>query len=300
MPHYPHERIHQSGELQSRAGLLASEASLIGLGAGLALAMALALSCIGAALVPIGRDGLVVSAGLVSAGLAASALGHWLDLGGCRKGLPRLARTWGPLMALGALLAGVLWLTALGSWPPANRPLPATLAALMVIASLLSVAVLAALGLRAVAAAQANLASGLALLLQAVAHHLAGGLALYVLLVAATDRLTPAARQPLTSALTLMLGLAALWATLLRRGVRMQAWRYAPPGSHGAELERAHWLASAATLIGLALPGLVVLYANVSGRDGGLLIACGLAAGSGHVMRYAWVVLTGRDPIQVH
>lgn len=293
MPQHMHD-------LQSRAGLMASEASLIGLGAGLAVAMTLALWLIGPAVVPVGRDGLVVSAGLVSAGLLASAVGQWVDLGGCRLGLPRLCRTWGPLMALGVLLACVLWLAALGNWPAPSKPLPPTLMALMAGAGLLSLAVLATLGLRVLAAAQLELVSGLALLLQAMAHNFAGGMALYVLLVAATDRLTPSGRQPLTSALTLLLGLSALWATLLLRGVRMQAWRYAEPGSPAAELERAHWLASAAALIGLAVPGLVVLYANVSGRDGGLLVACGLAAGSGHVMRYAWVILAGKRVPQVH
>lgn len=291
---------HQMHDLQSRAGLMASEASLIGLGAGLAVAMTLALWLIGPAVVPVGRDGLVVSAGLVSAGLLASSLGQWVDLGGCRDGLPRLCRTWGPLMALGAVLASVLWLAALGSWPAPSKPLPSTLMALMAGAALLSLAVIAALGLRVLATAQLDLVSGFALLLQAMAHNFAGGMALYVLLVAATDRLTPSGRQPLTSGLTLLLGLSALWATLLLRGVRMQAWRYAEPGSPAAELERAHWLASAATLIGLAVPGLVVLYANVSGRDGGMLVACGLAAGSGHVMRYAWVILAGKRVHQVH
>lgn len=287
-------------DLQSRAGLMASEASLLGLGAGLAATMTLALWLIGPASVPVGRDGLVVSAGLVSAGLLASAVGQWVDLGGCRRGLPRLCRTWRPLMALGALLAGVLWLAALGAWPAPSRPLPLSLSALMAASALLSVALLATLGLRVVATVQGPHVAALTLLLQAVAHNLAGGLALYVLLVAATDRLTPAGRHPLTSGLTLLLGLTALWSTLLLRGVRGQAWRYADPGTPAAELARAHWLASAATLLGLAVPGLLVLYANLSGRDGGLLVACGLAAGSGHVMRYAWVVLAGRRIPQVY
>ena len=288
---------HQFHELQSRAGLIASECSLIGVGAGLAIALSLAAGLLGPAVVPIGRDALVVSAGLVSAGLVASAIGHGVDLGGCRLGLPRLARSWLPLLASGVVLAVVLWLAALWAWPAPGKPLPVALAALLWASALAGVLTLASLAVRVLAAAVAQQPLGLALmlLLQSVAHSLAGGLAIYVLLVAATDRLSPLGREHLTGAMSMVLGLSALWASALLRRSRTLGRHLSQAGKSTLEFDRAHYLASAATLLGLALPGVVVLYTSVSGRDAGLLVACGMAAGSGHVMRYAWVILASRQ-----
>lgn len=289
--------LNQFHDLQSRAGLIASECSLLGLGTGLAISLCLAATLLGPAVAPIGRDALVVSAGLVSAGLAATAVGHGVDLGNCRLGSPRLARSWLPLFASGLILAVLLWLAALWAWPTPGRPLSAALTALLWASGGAGVVTLAALAIRVWSAAATPVLPGLPLplLLQAVSHTLAGGLAIYLLLVAATDRLSPVGRQHLAGSLSMALGLSALWASALLRLSRTVGRNLALSGRSTAEFDRAHYLASAATLLGLALPGLVVLYASVSGRDAGLLVACGMAASSGHVMRYAWVILSGHS-----
>lgn len=269
----------------------------MGLGAGLAISLCLSAALLGPAVAPIGRDALVVSAGLVSAGLAATAIGHGVDLGSCRLGSPRLAQNWLPLLASGLALAVMLWLAALWAWPAPGKSLPTALAVLLWAIGGVGLATLAALAVRVWSAAATPLQAGLPLplLLQTVSHALAGGLAIYLLLVAATDRLSPVGRQHLTGSLSMALGLSALWASALLRHSRKFGRILALSGRSTAEFDRAHYLASAATLLGLALPGLVVLYASVSGRDAGLLVACGMAAGSGHVMRYAWVILAGHS-----
>lgn len=291
---------HQFHDLQSRAGLVASECSLIGLGAGLAISLSLATALFGPAVLPLGRDALVVSAGLVSAGVAAAAIGHGVDLGGCRSGHRGLAGSWLGVVSIGTVLALLLWLAALWAWPAAGKAIPLALAVLLWASGAVGVLALAALAMRVLAAGSAAHSPGVVLLLQTVAHCLAGGLAIYVLLVAATDRLSPQGRQHLTGSLSMMLGLSALWASVLLRQSRLQGRLIVQSGTSATEFERAHYLASAATLLGLAIPGLIILYASVSGQDAGLLVACGMAAGSGHVMRYAWVILAShaREPQQ--
>ena len=285
---------HKSHDLQSRAGLIASECSLLGLGAGVATCLALATALHGPSVLPIGRDALVVSASLVSAGVVATVLGHAVDLGGCRSVHRRLARSWLPPVVFGSGLAILLWLAAFWAWPASGKLVPMPLIILQLASGGLALFTLAAVGLRVLAAGTPAPGPGLAVLVQTVSHCIAGGLAIYLLLVAATDRLSPLGRQHLTASLSMMLGLSALWASILLRDSRVRGRIAGPPTPSTAEYEQAHYLASAATLLGLALPGLVILYVSLSDHDSGLLVACGMAAGSGHVMRYAWVVLANQ------
>ncbi|MBI5611395.1 MAG: hypothetical protein HY902_21160 [Deltaproteobacteria bacterium] len=276
---------------QTRAGLLASEFSLIGLGAGLLLAAALMQLGSAGNDQPAGRETAVVAAGLLTLGGLLALAGWWWNLGDQRNRAPHLAQTlpfllgFAALGALGAgLAAGLPWPTQ--SHTAAWLPGP-TLLAVVALAS--GVPLLAVLGLRALAVGPGRPPLPLLQLLQASAHTLAGGAAVLLVLAAAADRLTVAARNDLTSAVGLLCGHALFWS-----GGLLAGWRHLrrgqPPRPPTTTLERVDVLAGAVALLGLGLPGLVLANALLSGRETGLLAACAVAAASNHVMRYAWAM----------
>ncbi len=276
---------------QTRAGLLASEFSLIGLGAGLLLTAALMHVGSAGNDQPAGRETAVVAAGLLTLGGMLAWAGWWWNLGDQRGRAPHLAVTLPFLLgfaALGAvgsgLAAGLQWPTQSYAAPWLPGPTLLTGAAMVS-----GVPLLAILGLRALAVGPGQPPLPLLQLLQASAHTVAGGAAVLLVLAAATDRLTAATRNDLTSAVGLLCGHALFWAGCLLAG-----WRHLRRGqavrAPTATLERVDVLAGAVALLGLALPGLVLTNALLSGRETGLLAACAVAAASNHVMRYAWAM----------
>lgn len=287
-------------EIHARAGLIASEFSLLGLGAGLLAVTALAVLLQARLVLPIVRPALAAGAGLVTFGVAVTLLGRWLNLGGSRKRPAPLPFTFWPLVVLGLLLAATAW-TALGLhagqearverggdvlqlWGPA-------IWLLLAAAGTLGVPLLAGLGLRALAAVEAGAPLPVGQLFQSISHVLLGGLALFTLLTYAADQMTLELRSCLATAMATLCGHTMLWTAYLLRGSRRALGQLRAEGVRVPVLERGHRLASAALVFGVLGPGLVVLADLVLARDTGLAVACSLLAVSGHAMRYAWVLL---------
>jgi hypothetical protein len=278
---------------QTRAGLLASEFSLIGLGSGLLVAVALMQLVSAGNDQPAGRETAVVAAGLLTLGALLALAGWWWNLGDPRDRAPHLASTlpfllgFSALGAVGAALAaGLQWPTQshAATWMPGPT--------LLTITGLLTgTPLLATLGLRALAVGAGKPPMPLLQLLQASAHTVAGGAAVLLVLAAAADRLTVAARNDLTCAVGLLCGHALFWTAWLLAGWRQVRKRNGLPAIPNLPaLERVDVLAGVVALLGLGLPGLVLANALITGREVGLLAACAVAAASNHVMRYAWAM----------
>ena len=99
--------LRANAEVHARAGLIASEFSLIGLGSATLLVTLLLLMLPDFGDLQLLRPGLAASAGLLGCGAALSVAGRWLDLGGTRRHA-RLAQLWWPLIAC-ALLGARAW-----------------------------------------------------------------------------------------------------------------------------------------------------------------------------------------------
>ncbi len=292
--------LRAHAEIHARAGLIASEYSLIGLGAAALLVTLLLLLLPDYADMQLLRPGLAASAGLLGCGAAVSVVGRWLDLGGSRRQV-RLARLWWPLLsgaligALGSLLAlhraGLIRETADHVlWPTALLGLFAALA-------LVALFLLAALGLRALAAVDSGAPMPLTQLWQSTTHCLLGGLGLVALIGFSADTLPRALQVYLATAISVMCGHAALAAARLLHGSRRTLRGLRAAGLHVALVERGHALASGALLIGIVVPGLLVLWHLLVNRELPLMPACGVIAVSNHAMRYALVLLPLNAPL---
>ena len=283
-----------SAETHARAGLIASEYSLIGLGAATVLVTLLLLLVPDVGSLQLLRPGLAASAGLLGCGAAISVVGRWLDLGGSRRQL-RLAQLWWPLLAL-ALLGATGSLLALHRtgliretgdhviWPPALLGLFAVLA-------LLSVGTLATLGLRGLLAVVGGPPLPVVQLWQATTHCLLGGIGLVALIGFSADALPRTLQVYLATAISVMAGHAAITATILLHRSRRTLRGLRAAGLHMPLLERGHALASGALLLGVVLPGLLALAYLLINRDLPLMPACAVVAVSNHAMRYAAVLL---------
>ncbi len=292
--------LHANAEIHARAGLIASECSLIGLGAATLLVTLLLLMLPDFGDLRLLRPGLAASAGLLGCGAAISVVGRWLDLGGSRR-LVRLGQMWWPLLtcallgAAGSLLAlhragqirenadHILW--------------PTPLLGLFVALGVLAVLTLATLGLRALLAVEAGAPMPVLQLWQATTHCLLGGLGLVALIGFSADTLPRNLQVYLATAISVMCGHAALSATKLLHGSRRTLRGLRAAGLHVPWLERGHTLASGALLLGVVLPGLTVLAHLLLSHDVPLMPACGIVAISNHAMRYAWVLLPLNAPL---
>lgn len=283
-------------DLAVRAGWLASEFSLLGLGAGLVLSATLAAAVQGQMALAVGREVAWLGGGLAALGTAVVVVGRQRDAGGCRRRSPGLEQTWLPVTLCGAWTAIGATATAMLPWPRTGGLPPVASAAGVVLtatALLGAVPVLAGLGLRSLAALGNAAASPLTLLGQAVAHTLLAGAALLTVLAAAADHLGLEGRLTLAAAVATLGTHALLLAGWLLRDSRRLLRQVRAAGLRAPLLERGHLLASAATVLGLALPSLAVVHDVVSGRETAMLLACGWMAAANHVMRYAWIVLGG-------
>ena len=284
--------IRAHAEVHARAGLIASEYSLIGLGATSQLTTLLLL------LVPdnggllLLRPGLAASAGLLACGAAISVVGLWLDLGGTRRSRP-MRRLWWPLAALA--LTG-----ALGSWLALHRVgleanLQQALASLRLLLLFVALAgtsllTLAVLGMRALVAVESGPALPVVQLWQATSHTMLGGLGLVALIGFSAEILSRELQVYLATAISVLCAHATLAAAVVLHGSRRALRRLRAAGVGVPLLERAHALASMTLLLGLLLPGLAVLGHLLVSRNVNLIVACCVVAISNHAMRYASVL----------
>lgn len=287
-------------EIHARAGLIASESSLLGLGAGTLTGATLSALLLGHAAAPILRPGLAAGAGLCSCGLVVAWLGRSFDLGGSTRRPEGLARTWWPLMGLGAVLAIAGWVTLsfVIQHEPANAaaldpvwPWGRNAAIGAVFCLAIAMPMLAAIGLRALMAVDAGAPMPLAQLFQTASHNLLGGLGLLMVMGYASDAMGLELKFALGAAICTLAAHTIFWSSWLLRGSRKAMARLRAQGIRVSLLDRGHSLASAAVVIGLLGPGLTVLAGLVTGRDTGLTVACAVLAVSNHAMRYAWVLL---------
>jgi hypothetical protein len=285
-------------ELHARAGLVASEFSLLGLGASTFAVAALLGAMHGRLALPIVRAGLGAGAGLTSAGLLLAGVGRYLDLGRSRKRPEALASTWLPVVVLGALLTIVAWTSLallLHAEPTADLRAVTWLVGLGAI--LFAVPLLAGLGLRSLGAVEDGAPMPIAQLFQSTGHCLLGGAALLTLIGLSSDALSLELKYFLGAALCTGCAHVILWSAWLLRGSRRYLRGLRNRGVRLPQLERAHTMASLALVFGLLVPGLLVLADLVTLRETGLAVACSVLAVSNHAMRYAWVLLPLRRTV---
>jgi hypothetical protein len=289
-------------EIYARAGLIASEHSLLGLGAGTLISTTLAVLLQGSLATGLVRPALAASAGLLACGVGVALLGRHLGLGGSGRRPAALPRTFRPVVALGAVTSVLGWLALALVSQESATDLPSYPGALdtagfivMATASLgAAVPLLAALGLRAIAAVDGGAPMPVAQLFQATGHGMLGGLGLLVLIAFASGAMGLDLKNAMGAAVTTACAHTLLWSAWLLRGSRRRMDRMRKVGLRIALLERGHSLAAATTVVGLVAPGLVVMADLLLGRDTGLVVACAVLAVSNHAMRYAWVLLALR------
>lgn len=290
--------MQRPDEIQARAGLIASESSLLGLGAGTLVSVALAVALQGRHALPVLRPAVAAAAGLLTCGVTLMVFARRLDVGASARRPQGLPQTFRPTVLLAAVTAAVAWLAlvliarheaGLGA-TTGPAPYGPGAAVVAVVAALAGVPLLGALGLRQVAAA-GGATMPVAQLLQATGHSLLGGFALLMLIGFASRAMTVELKYTLGTAITTLGAHTILWSTWLLRGSRQAVAQMRADGVRMPLVERGHWLASAAVVAGLLVPGLVVLANLVTVRDTGLAVACSVLAVSNHAMRYAWVLL---------
>ncbi len=290
-------------DIHARAGLIASEFSLLGLGAALLATAALIVALHGTLALALVHAGLLAAAGLCTAGTLLLAAGWWLNVGQTRDQPADLPTSVAPLFVLATALSAVAWLALwhlhhvpagtgesldLKRFQHVTRPL--------LWAGTLAVPVLAGLALRSLQAVDPRSPMPIAGLFEAIGHTLLGGVALMMLVGLSSDSMSLELKYYLGASLCTGAGHVILWAGWLLRGSR-QALRSARlQGIRVPLWHRGHTLASAALVGGVVLPALVVLADLLAVRDVGLAVACALLAVSNHAMRYAWVLLAFPAP----
>ncbi|MSP91289.1 MAG: hypothetical protein EXR79_05740 [Myxococcales bacterium] len=315
-------------ELHARAGLVASEWSLVGLGTATLGCAALVAVLRGVDASPLVRPAVASGAGLVTAGIAVAAFGRLLDFGATRRRSERPGATRplseGPTAThphpegLGGVrppvsfqtFAGFAVALAAGAWVSllllsahestfgsryaagdllfAYGPGLAVLAAAVVLAG---VPTLALLCLRTLGAWDRAVPMPLGQIFQASGHALLGGIGLLLLIGASADALGGNFGVALRSAAVVLCGHVALWATWLVAGARRRLSVVRAAGLRVPVLERGYLIATIALMGGLLLPGLVLLANLTTGNDMGTLVSCSVIILAGHATRYAWVLL---------
>lgn len=287
-------------EIYARAGLIATEFSLLGLGAGSTIVtLLLALLPEHGGLVLL-RPGLAASAGLLGCGTAISVVGRALDLGGSRTH-KSLYALWKPLLLLAVLGASLCWfsLHRVGQLADTTEKWtwPNSLLAVFVLLGMVAIVLLATLALRALTAVQAGAPMAIAQMWQAHTHTLTGALGLVTLIGYSTENLTRELQVFLATALCVMAGHAVLATLWLLRGSHRTLKGLRQAGLRVHLLERGHGMATLALLGGLIAPGLLVLANLLIDKDISPVLACALFAISNHAMRYAWVLLPLQAPV---
>lgn len=292
----PSAAVRAIDVLQNRASLVASEFSLLGVGAALLIATGVAGLAQGPSAIPLGRQAVAVAAGLVTCGVLVLGLGHAFDAGGCRTASRAMARYLWPLLGFGVLLAAAAWTSFWLPWPGGSdaNGLAAGLALVATAAGLAGVPVLAGLGLRALAAPAVAPPAPVAQLLQATSHTLTAGVVLLLVLCSLNDQLTVLGRHYVAAAVCTLAAHAMVWSGWLLRESRQMVRLLDETGTRLPGLVRCHRIASAATVGGLMLPGLLIFHALMTGRESGAVVAAGLLVASNHAMRFAWVLTAFR------
>lgn len=304
----------QVHDLHARAGVLASESSLLGLACALALAHGVALLVIPTAVLPVSRALLASAAGLAAIGLALAALARLMRVGGADRGLP-WQRQWWPMWLTGlgcaltqatALLLQNRHEALLGSEPVAVLTLWSSglllAATLGVLVALLG---LAAVGLRQLSVwwpAGGQPAPLVPLTLPALhlyatlAHLLAGGVGLLALIGLGGPSQDPQLRTFLAMAVSTLCVHATLPSVVLLGQFRRALRPLRAAGVRLSTLERGYALSAAGVVLGLLLPGLVALANLLDVVQQGLGPACALLAASSHALRYGLVLLSWTKP----
>ncbi len=282
--------------LQNRASLVATEFSLLGVGTALLIATGVAGLVQGASAIPLGRQAVAVAAGLVTCGVVLLAVGHTMDAGGCRTASRAMGRYLWPLVTLGTLLAAAAWGSFWLPWPSAHDGggVAAGLGLVAGAAGLVGVPVIAGLGLRALAAPVVAPPAPLVQLLQATSHTLTAGVVLLLVLCSLNEQLTVLGRHYVAAAVCTLAAHAMVWAGWLLRESRQMVRLLNETGTRLPGLIRCHRIASAATVGGLMLPGLLIFHALMTGREAGVVAAAALLVASNHAMRFAWVLTSFR------
>ena len=267
--------LRAHADAHARAGLIASECSLIGLGAATLLVTLLLLMLPDFGGLQLLRPGLATSAGLLACGAAISVVGRWLDLGGSRRQL-RLARLWWPLLVCALMGAGGGWLALHRAGQvreTADRVLwPTPLLGLFAFLAVLAVVTLAALGLRALVSVAGAARLPVVQLWQATTHALLGGLGLITFIGVFSETLPRGLQVYLATAMCVTAGHAALAATALLHDSRRTLRGLRAAGLHVQLLERGHALASSALPFEAAF-----LLAEVGAANTQKSVGCALA-----------------------
>lgn len=282
--------------LQNRASLVATEFSLLGLGSGLLMATAAAGMAQGSTTIPIGRQSVAVAGGLISSGLVGLLIGHGFDIGGCRTASRGMAAYFWPLTVLAGLAAACAWTSFALPWPSDGDggPLPAGMIVVTAASVVLCIPLLAGLGLRALAAPSVPPPAPLVQLLQATSHTMTGSAALLLVLCSLNEQLTISGRHYIAAAVCTLAAHSLIWAGLLLRESRQMVRLLNESGTRLPGLVRCHRIASAATVGGLMLPGLLIFRSLMTGKEYGLFIGAALLVASSHAMRFAWVLTSFR------
>lgn len=299
-------------DLHARAGLLASEASLLGLAFGLALATAIGIWVQPLAFLPLLRALLASSCGLASVGVVLAIAGRLLGLGATGRPQESVQRLFGPMIAAGVALAAVqgaaLWLqtrheaalpeqarSALTLWSEAGW-LAGTggLAIGLVGVAAVSLRQLAAWWQPEPVGQPAVLRHPVAHLYAAAAHLVLGGLGLAALIGHAGGRMDAELRYYLAMACATLAAHTTGATLVVLHGVRQRLRPLRAAGIRLPTLERGYVLAAVGLVAGVLLPALVALANLLDLAADGLAVACAVTAASNHAVRYGLVLLSWR------
>lgn len=311
------EADQQRGEvhdLHARAGVLASESSLLGLASGLSVAQGVALLVVPTVVLPFARALLASTVGLLGIGLLLSALARLLGMGGGPRHAP-WQQLWWPtwLTCLANALtqgAGLLLQSrheaGLGTEPVAVLQVWSTGLTLVATAGLaLGLLGLASVSLRQLATwwrsndapiGWVQLRSPALHLYTTQAHLLCGGVGLVALIGLAGQPKAGELHTYLAMAVTTLCVHAALPAVLLLGQLRRGLRPLRAAGVRLSTLERGYALAGGGVVLGLLLPGLAALANLLDVVHDGLGLSCALVAASSHAVRYGLVLLSWTKP----
>lgn len=287
-------------QIHARAGLVATEFSLLGLGAATVIVVWLLALLPDHGGLQLLRPGLAVGTGLLGCGTAITVVGRILDLGGTRQNRA-MRLLWWPLASLSVVAAAGGWwgLRQAGRLllSPEGHGWPTPLMVLVVGLVAINILILAVLGLRALAAVHGGAPNPVVQLWQAMTHTFAAALAMSALVGLAAEVMTKEIHAFLGTAICLVGAQAILSATWLLRSSRRHLANLRLAQIRVHLLERGHALASVALLAGLLVPTLFILANLLISKEIGLLPACVILAVANHAMRYACVLLPLRMTI---
>jgi hypothetical protein len=288
---------------QGRAGFVASEFSLVGNGAATLVCAALVAAFRGSEAAYAVRPAVAAGAGLVTAGLCVVVMGRWLDLGATKRESGAFATSFPAFASVAVLLAAAGWIAlhllatfeadhgakmAAGDEPFGHGPGLTVLAAA---SAGLGLPLLGLMALRALAAVPGGVSMPFALLNETLARAMLTGLALVTLIALVSEAASAELAAALVATLIVGSGFGLLWAVWLLLGARRVVVRARDSGMRVPSLERGYFLAAASVLVGLVVPGMLLLTNLIAGRDTGTLAACAAMVAGQHAMRYAFAAL---------